>query len=258
MRRKKYTIEEVKQYAEQKGGICLSNEYKNNKKKLLWKCGICSHEWLAGFKSVKIQENWCPKCSGRLNNNLEVAKKLAESRNGFCLSKKYVNNKTNMLWKCGKCEHTWQARLDRVKSGTWCPNCKRSHGERKISAILKSKGISFKCEHHLGKKQMRFDFYIPELNTAIEYDGIQHFKIYRRYTPNQETLDKRQHFDYLKTLHCLENKIKIIRVHYTSLNNLSNILEQALETEYSLVFTEWGQYRYIIDKLPVNTIFYAL
>ena len=33
---------------------------------------------------------------------LDIAKEIARNREGECLSKKYVNSKTPMLWKCAK------------------------------------------------------------------------------------------------------------------------------------------------------------
>ena len=48
---------------------------------------------------------------------------IAESRGGKCLSTKYKDNKTPLVWICSK-NHTWSAPLRRVKSsGSWCPYC---------------------------------------------------------------------------------------------------------------------------------------
>jgi hypothetical protein len=247
-RRKKYTLDEVKEVAKQKGGKCLATEYKNNKESIEWKCGVCNHIWKNNFKSINLDNQWCPSCSGRLNNNLEVVRKLAKERGGECLSRIYENNKKNLLWKCGDCEHIWEARFDRVKSGTWCPNCCRSHGEREISKYLDKKKIKYKQEFNIKVRSMRLDFFIPELNTAIEFDGIQHFQVYRRYTPDEETLKLRQQFDVDKTMYCIEKNIKLIRIHYESLNNINEILDKVLSSKSNLIFTN-KSYEYIIDKL---------
>ncbi len=61
--RLKYNIEDMKIIAEERGGKCLSNEYYNNRTKLLWKCGICGHEWRATPKSIMIRDSWCPQCA---------------------------------------------------------------------------------------------------------------------------------------------------------------------------------------------------
>jgi hypothetical protein len=59
---KKYTIEECKEFAENKNGKCLSIVYINNNINLLWKCNICNNEWEARFKDVKNKGCWCPRC----------------------------------------------------------------------------------------------------------------------------------------------------------------------------------------------------
>ena len=229
MRRKKYTIEEIKQIAIEKNGICLSNIYIHNKSNLDWKCNICDNIWSVPAKSIIVAKNWCPYCMGRHNNNIQTVKQLAIERGGLCLSLVYRDNKTNLSWKCGKCQYIWLARLDRVKSGTWCPNCRRSHGERKIADYLDSKNIEYKQEYRLGEKNMRFDFYLPKHNMAIEYDGSQHFSITRRYTPDIETLHKVQKLDIDKTLYCVKKSIRLIRICYKSFNNIDNILTQIFE-----------------------------
>ena len=238
-RRNKYTILEVKKHAISRGGQCLSTTYKNNKTNLEWQCGECKHKWCMSFKPILLLGNWCPKCSGRLNNDIENIRKLALSRGGKCLSTTYKNNKTNLEWQCGKCSRKWLARLDRVKSGTWCPHCRRSHGERAIQIYLDSNNITYTPEYTINLKNMRFDFYLPDFNIAIEYDGVQHFQIHNKYTPNLETLYKRQHFDVEKTNYCIHNNITLVRIHYKSLNNISYILKNIFAHKDKLIFTHW-------------------
>ena len=258
MRRNKYTIQEVKNFAIKKNGKCLSDTYINNKTKLEWKCNICSNTWSMSFKPILILGNWCPYCAGRYNNNIHKVRKLAIERGGRCLSAKYKNNKTNLIWQCGKCKHMWEARLDRIKSGTWCPNCRISHGERKIAKYLDSHKIKYKREYKLNYKNMRFDFYLPKYNMAIEYDGVQHFSIYGRYTPNIETLLKRQRFDIDKTLYCVKNSIRFVRIHYSSLNHINNTLDKIFNQSDHLIFTSWSPYNYIIKHLDTKTQFLML
>jgi len=47
---------------------------------------------------------------------------IAAERGGKCLSQKYVNNKTKLLWECAK-GHQWEAQPTNVKQGQWCPDC---------------------------------------------------------------------------------------------------------------------------------------
>ncbi|MCX6772809.1 MAG: hypothetical protein NTV88_03510, partial [Candidatus Micrarchaeota archaeon] len=55
--------------------------------------------------------------------SLEDMQKIAKSRGGECLSLKYINSKTSLLWQC-KFGHTWSAMPVNIKSKkSWCPHC---------------------------------------------------------------------------------------------------------------------------------------
>lgn len=132
---KKLTIEEMRQIAKNRAGICLSTHYINRNTKLSWQC-LHGHKWNATPASVKIG-NWCPICaiksrSKKLRLSKEELQKIADVRKGRCLSKKYINNKTPIKWEC-KFGHQWEATLDSVKSGGhWCPVCA---GNKKMTMI---------------------------------------------------------------------------------------------------------------------------
>lgn len=61
--KQKLTIQICKEFAKSKGGKCLSVEYKNNNSPIEWSCAE-GHNWKAAFKSIKNDNQWCPKCSG--------------------------------------------------------------------------------------------------------------------------------------------------------------------------------------------------
>ena len=47
---------------------------------------------------------------------------LAELKAGKCLSGEYTNERTKLLWECGK-GHRWEALPLNIMAGTWCPYC---------------------------------------------------------------------------------------------------------------------------------------
>jgi len=54
---------------------------------------------------------------------IEEMKLVAKQREGFCLSKKYVDAHTKLRWRCDK-GHEWEAKHYSVKNNrTWCPFC---------------------------------------------------------------------------------------------------------------------------------------
>jgi Zn finger protein HypA/HybF involved in hydrogenase expression len=255
MKNPKYTITDLKNFAISKNGECISDIYINNKIPIKWKCNKCNFIFSNSFKNVKYLNNWCPSCSGKYNNNIEVAIKIAISKGGLCLSKEYKNNKTNLEWKCNKCQHIWKARLDRIKSGTWCPKCRRSHGELKISKILDMYNINYIHEYNIKEIKSRYDFFLPQYNMFIEFDGIQHFYISRKFTSTEISLKKLQKKDTLKTLYCLESNIKLLRIDFSNFKNIEEIILNSLdEKNPKLIFSDWKKYSHIIEELH-NTNF---
>jgi len=74
-----------------------------------------------------------------IKKTLLDAQNLALSKKGECLSDTYVNNYTNLTWRCAK-GHTWTARYSSISSnGSWCPHCLKSTIEemQKIAALKK-------------------------------------------------------------------------------------------------------------------------
>lgn len=116
----KFNIEEMQQLAIKRGGKCLSDTYINSMTNLLWECAK-GHQWEAVPGSVK-SGRWCPVCGGSMKRSIEEMRQIARERGGKCLSNTYVNNKTKLLWECGK-GHQWEAPPSRVKYATWCPVC---------------------------------------------------------------------------------------------------------------------------------------
>jgi len=117
----KLTIADMNRTAEIKGGKCLSETYINSKTKLLWECSK-GHRWEAAPADIR-QGKWCPVCGGRTLLTIDEMRSLAKNRGGKCLSEKYVNVHTHLLWECAE-GHQWEAIPLSVKSKrSWCPVC---------------------------------------------------------------------------------------------------------------------------------------
>lgn len=84
--------------------------------------------------------------------------------------------------------------------------------------------ISFKQEHIFKdcvnpktNYPLRFDFYLPDYNCCIEYDGQQHY--YEGHF--NDSLIDRQIKDKIKNEYCNKHNIKLIRIKYTDFNNIN-------------------------------------
>lgn len=106
-----------------------------------------------------------------------------------------------------------------------------SLGEERVCKYLRLKRHEFIPEKefkgmvgHTGYGNLRIDFYLPQLNVAIEYDGAQHFKAVKKFDINGSTLEIRQANDKAKDLFCKKNGIKMIRISYKEYSEIEVIL----------------------------------
>lgn len=137
------SIEEMQKLATSRGGKCLSKIYVNNHQKLKWECKK-GHQWEAKPNDIK-SGHWCPHCAGMAPLTIDEMEKIAESRGGKCLSKKYINGYTKLKWQC-KNGHTWLASPSNIKTGGyWCPFCsgKAKHTIKEMRELAKMR--SGKC-----------------------------------------------------------------------------------------------------------------
>ena len=92
-----------------------------------------------------------------------------------------------------------------------------SKGENIIDNYLKSVNINYirqyKFDNCKNKRKLPFDFYIPDYNVCIEYDGIQHYESVKRFG-GVDNLLKIQQKDKIKNEYCLNNNIRLIRIKY--------------------------------------------
>lgn len=70
---------------------------------------------------------------------------------------------------------------------------------------------------------LRFDFYLPDYNCCIEYDGEQHYKEVD-FFGGEKGYEERKRNDSIKNKYCKENNISLLRIPYFDFNNIDNIL----------------------------------
>jgi hypothetical protein len=115
-------LEEMKYLALKHNGQCLSAIYLGAEIKLNWQCAY-GHQWEATPSSIKNQNSWCPFCAGVNKHTIEDMRDLAKSKNGECLSNKYISGDEKLEWCCEH-GHKWQATPQSIlNSRTWCPKC---------------------------------------------------------------------------------------------------------------------------------------
>lgn len=232
--------------------IKILPESKNNFKYGLFKCD-CGKEIevrLNNWKSGNTKSCGCHK--------KEVQKEFQRNLKGLKLgpgSKKYNNrkdltNQTNgyltalypteevgsglsIIWAC-KCDapcencptnHFHKVEAKRFSKTRACKFCtiKFSHGANEIREILIKNNIKFELEKYFSdckdQKPLPFDFYLPDYNTLIEFDGEQHYKPVSNFGGEEKFKVQVLH-DKIKNEYCLKNNIHLIRIPYIMLGKI--------------------------------------
>lgn len=109
--------------ASERGFLCLETEQlKNLKQRIGWKCKECSHEWLNNYSSIKFGQG-CRKCAKVLPITKEGYLSVGIDRGIEWIGKELPkNNSTKTLWKCDK-GHEWLSSRGSIQKGRGCHKC---------------------------------------------------------------------------------------------------------------------------------------
>jgi len=166
----------------------------------------------------------CPKCS-KTSTKEDFIKKSNNIHNFLYDYSEvdYKKSNSKVKIKC-KLHGVFYQSPNHHLQGNSCPICKNSKGETMITNYLKENNIIFSPQHTFEnckyKQKLPFDFYLPKINTCIEFDGEQHFRS-SHFFGGQSALETQQLRDQIKTNFCLQNNITLIRIKYNE-----NILEK--------------------------------
>ena len=214
--------------------VALEPTYKNGKTAWVCKCD-CGVEKVIDTSHLRQGDT---KSCGCLHKEKARERGLANAQNllGKRFGKLTVIEKTerryrgSIVWKCRcDCGDITYVRTDILNSpsGTRsCGHCNNiSRGEEKIRNILKDNNINFMqektfndCYNPETNVRLRFDFYLPDYNCCIEYDGIQHFEGWSNSLLN---LRDNKYRDNIKEEYCKNNNIRLIRIPYTDFDKIS-------------------------------------
>ena len=200
---------------------------------------ICpEHGKFEQFAFMHKNGSKCPKCdikiranNQKLDKNLAIQKLIDVHGNRYDYSEfEYIKFSSIIKIICKK-HGIFKQRYDVHLSGCGCNSCNNSLGEDKISKYLDNHKMKYKREYKfedcINITKLKYDFYIEDMNTCIEFDGIQHYKPIE-YFGGLERFEYMKKCDNIKNLYCLENKIKLIRISYLDVDKIDSILDKLL------------------------------
>ena len=115
------------------------------------------------------------------------------------------------------------------RNGSGCPVCNSSRGEKEIEFLLRDLEVEYEHQKKFPELSMyyRYDFFIPSINTIVEYNGIQHYEPIEHFG-GIKSLKKTQKRDKIKQQYCFDNGInyEIIRYDEDTKTRLFEILDK--------------------------------
>ena len=166
------------------------------------------------------QCNPCYQCEREKKNDIHKKKFIEKSKiiynNKYDYSQvNYTGIHNNVIVICPLHGAFNTIPNDHMRGKSACPVCKASRGEQVITRYLQQRHITYEFQKRFDdckdKFLLPFDFYIPNINTCIEYDGEQHFIGWKNDKDNLKIIQQR---DQIKTNYCKNNNINLIRINY--------------------------------------------
>lgn len=224
----------VLEYADENHQVFYGKHHKNT-----WKC-LCDCGNICYATTENLRRGDTPSCGCITKENGRAKlNDLSGQKFGHLLVLKWigtVNNNSKYLVRCD-CGKEYEIYAGNLTQGctTSCGCVKESRGEQKIRQILIENNINFITQKTFSDFRFKdtngipkYDFYLPDYNILIEYDGEQHFKSVYSWDTKNSFKQRRKH-DEEKNNYALNNNYLLIRIPYTHYNkiNIKDLLDKS-------------------------------
>ena len=223
-----------------KGYMLISEkaDIKNNSTYIDYLCPVHGVHKMRTYNLINGRN--CPDCANEeRREKFRLSEDDVEMRilnlGGKLLNKNDYKNRyeKNLIIECPWCGNSFITSfvLFVQHGGQACPDCKdnESLGEKKIRMFLERNQIVFEQEKWFADcrdiKPLPFDFYLPNFNVCIEFNGEQHYKEGHF---GHSNLDYIKVHDAIKSNYCKTQNIKLITIPYWEFSNIESILNKEL------------------------------
>lgn len=217
---------------------------------------ICKiHGEFSKDPSLHLRGQGCKFCSYKYTTASFIEAAIKIHGDKYQYSKVIYNRlQDKVIIVCSKHGDFAQKAADHLQ-GHGCPLCRSSRGEAKIIQWLLSKNIHFIPQFKINKSiwdpdnpylhgyegcfeicNLRFDFYLPDYDILIEYDGEQHEKPIMHFG-GMDKFVKGQYNDNVKDEFC-NNNITFLRIPYHNFKQIEKILEQCIYSSINTKFND--------------------
>ena len=219
--------------------------------KLIKYCGINNKdsEWLCTKHNkifsktlsamLKADETGCDECYKEHMQNLfgysteEFTNRLSEVHPELEVVSEYKTFVDPIIIYCTKHNFTFQTTPANIlKRISCCPKSFQTYKEETMCTLIESWGYDIERQYAIDgcsdKKALKFDCFLLDFNTAVEYDGENHFYPVKFGTQSLEDAVNKHEYtkrhDEIKNKFCEENNINLIRVPYYEFENMEHYL----------------------------------
>lgn len=208
------------------------------------KCLKCGNTFQKDWYSMRKGFNHCPYAKDVEYFTVEclfphlLNEFYTEKNSSISLASMHPNSSKKIWWKCKSCGYIWQADLsNRTYGQQGCGNCMASKGETSISSILDDMGISYEREKRFPDCRdvgvLRFDFYLPQYNLLVEYQGQQHYTAFSfgsdgKSESSEHNLEKIKFRDSIKRKYAKDNAYNYLEIPYWKFSRIDKVLENKI------------------------------
>ena len=202
--------------------------------KMKIKCTL--HGWFTQKPFVHYGGSGCIKCAftengeqRQINFDEFVSRSIQKHGNKYKYTKNnYTDIFTPIEIECPKHGFFYQSPRNHYR-GSGCHKCISSRGETLVRVILEQQNIKFEEQKTFAdlthKNKLRCDFYLPDYNTVIEYNGLQHYEPISIFG-GIEALIQTQNRDVIKYNYLEANNINLVIIRYDNNNVYEYLIDQ--------------------------------
>ena len=179
----------------------------------------------------------CPVCCQSLRVDTVVFINKARIVHGdkYDYSKvKYINAHEDVEIICPKHGAFFQKAYIHL-GGYGCKKCAETLGESKIRVYLEKINKDYEYIKYYDdlkdKSKLSYDFYVPDNNLLIEFNGIQHYKFNTHFHRDVHEFHTQLHHDWLKRKYAKDHNINLLIIPYWNFDNIEKILEDNINEQ---------------------------
>lgn len=220
-------------------GLEMVGDFNGKSKPTIVKCESCGNQFNMNFNYQFAHLSGCPYC--KRDNHLKdkflsFSQSLKNNNSHIKIVGEYLGAERDTTFYCEICEQYFITTPHDLSKKWNCPNCTtNSVLESKTKQFILDKGLAFETHKRFKGLQgingglLSYDFYLPQIKTLIECQGIQHIKPIELFGGETQFKIQKEH-DKRKREYALNNGYTFVEIFYYDINNIHNILNKIVKT----------------------------